>query len=54
MKSFLQFLDEKHKTVKFYGYGTSQSPSKLFSVVRPAKPAKPVSPMKQASFLKII
>lgn len=41
MKTFLQFLDEKEKTVKLYGIGTGHSPGKTFSVVRPAKPSKP-------------
>ena len=42
MKTFLQFLDEREKTVKLYGLGTGHSPGKTFSVVNPAKPAKPV------------
>lgn len=41
MKTFLQFLDEKLKTSKLYGYGTSKSPSMLVSVVKPAKPVNP-------------
>jgi hypothetical protein len=40
MKTFRQFLDEQEKRVKLFGM-TGHAPSKVFSVVNPAKPAKP-------------
>ena len=40
MMTFSQFLAEQEKRVKLYGMNTGHSPSKVFSVVNPAKPAK--------------